>query len=114
MEKLLDAKKVYSVADNTEADIIIEFLKSNDISAYKSGQGNSDFMNVYSGNSTQGVDIMVLDENFSVASLLLSDYKDASKNQPALPKSKLIKVSQIIILIMVVLFVVLVIFTIFL
>lgn len=51
--------KLCSVNDKVQAEMIIDILKQNDISAYGEGIGAAGIMNIYAGNSTYGENIFV-------------------------------------------------------
>ncbi len=51
--------KLYSVMDRIQADIAVEFLKNNDIIAYRQGDGPGGIMDIYCGNSIYGNSIYV-------------------------------------------------------
>lgn len=105
MENFKNVKKVFSASDEMEAEIIVSLLEVNQILSYKKGHGNSDLMNVYSGNSIQGIDIMVAEEQEKEALLLLKDYKDQSQHNTKISQNKTKRISQIILVILLVLFV---------
>lgn len=65
--------KLCFVANNIEAEMIMEALKNNDIPAIKKGVGSSDIMNVYGGFSLFGEEIFVGDQNLEKAEEILRE-----------------------------------------
>lgn len=51
--------KIFTTQDNIQAEMIINTLKENDISAFKEDLGNAGIMNLYGGNSQSGKNIYV-------------------------------------------------------
>lgn len=98
MENYKNAKKIFSASDEMEAEIIVSLLEANEILSYKKGQGNSDLMHVYAGNSVQGIDIMVAEENEEKALLLLRNYKLETEHTPKTFHNTKKRISQAVIL----------------
>lgn len=55
--------KIFSAQDNIQAEMILETLSNNKIPAYKQDIGSSGIMNIYGGNSIDGEDIYVAEED---------------------------------------------------
>ncbi len=51
--------KIFTTQDNIQAEMIINTLKENDVSAVKEDLGNAGIMNLYGGNSQSGENIYV-------------------------------------------------------
>lgn len=51
--------KIFTTQDNIQAEMIINTLKENDVSAFKEDLGNAGIMNLYGGNSQSGENIYV-------------------------------------------------------
>lgn len=59
--------KLCSVDDKVKAEMIIDLLKQNGISAYGEGIGAAGIMNIYAGNSTYGENIFVNEKDIEEA-----------------------------------------------
>lgn len=53
-----DFVNIYSAKDFVEAELLVEALKNNHITAYRSGNGVGGYMDIYAGNSIYGENIM--------------------------------------------------------
>lgn len=63
--------KITSVESFAEAEQILQILKQNSITAYRRGG----IMDVYTGNSAHGEDIMVAEEDGETARKILEDFQ---------------------------------------
>ncbi len=55
--------KLFTAQDNIQADMIINTLKDNNVSAFKEDLGNAGLMNLYGGNSKCGENVYVSSAN---------------------------------------------------
>ena len=55
--------KIFTAQDNIQAEMIIDTLKDNNISALKEDLGNAGLLNLYGGNSQSGENIYVSADN---------------------------------------------------
>lgn len=59
--------KLLTANDNMQAGMIIEALKNSQIPAYKKDLGASSIMNIYTGNSKYGADVMINEDDYQKA-----------------------------------------------
>jgi hydrogenase maturation factor len=64
--------KIKSVANNIEADLIINLLQNNNIQCLKKSKEAGDYMNIYMGYSVFGEDIYVNEKDYQSAMELLN------------------------------------------
>lgn len=63
--------KIFSAQDNIQAEMIMETLANNKIPSYKEDIGSSGVMNICGGNSMDGEDIYVAEEDAGRAAEVL-------------------------------------------
>ncbi len=68
--------KIKSVANNIEAELIMNLLKNNNIQCLKKSREAGDYMNIYMGYSIFGEDIYVNDKDCDAALELLNSLSD--------------------------------------
>lgn len=73
--------KLKSVANNIEAELIINLLKNNNIQCLKKSREAGDYMNIYMGYSIFGEDIYVNEKDYEVALELLNSLSDDDELQ---------------------------------
>ena len=71
--KAMDRIKVYEAAEKIEAEMLVEMLKRNQVSAYRQGKGSGGYMDIYAGNSIYGEDIYVDAEDEESAKKLIEE-----------------------------------------
>lgn len=65
--------KVYSSAERIEADMLVEALKNNKISAYRQGVGSGAYMDICSGYSVFGEEIYVDEADVQAAKEIIHE-----------------------------------------
>ena len=64
-----------NVSDDYQKDLIISFLETENISVIEKHEGIGQYLNVYSGQSYQGKNLYVLEENYERAKVLVESLK---------------------------------------
>lgn len=93
--------KLCSVNDKVQAEMIIDILKQNNISAYGEGIGAAGIMNIYAGNSTYGENIFVNKKDIGEARGLTEGFLRTDCEEGVYSRStKLSQTAAVIILIL--------------
>ncbi|BCN31343.1 putative signal transducing protein [Anaeromicropila herbilytica] len=77
----IDEVKLLSAANEVEAELIMNLLKSNDISCFKKSKGMGGYMNVYMGYSVFGEDIYVDQTDYDRAKDILDELQLEEDNE---------------------------------
>lgn len=84
-------KKVHTSADKIEADMLVEALKNNHISAYRQGCGSGGYMDIYAGNSIFGEEIYVDEQDASAAAEIIEEITGAGAELEIAPGDEILE-----------------------